>query len=69
LLSLKKTGISELRRTTRDKPDFDKLMRGRLAILDQHELKLSDIQQVIGALRRLDLDRRIHEIFPMAAHE
>ncbi len=48
-----KTGIAELRRTTRDEPDFDKLMRGRLAILDQHELKLSDIQQVIGTLRPL----------------
>jgi phosphoserine/homoserine phosphotransferase len=48
------TGIAELRRTTRDEPDFDKLMRGRLAILDQHGLKLSDIQQVIGSLRPLD---------------
>ena len=48
-----KTGIAELRRTTRDEPDFDKLMRGRLAILDQRNLKLSDIQQVIGTLRPL----------------
>lgn len=47
------TGIKELRRTTRDEPDYDKLMRGRLAILDQHGLKLSDIQKVIGALRPL----------------
>jgi phosphoserine/homoserine phosphotransferase len=45
-----KTGISSLRRTTRDEPDYDKLMRGRLAILDQHRLKLSDIQEVIGSL-------------------
>ncbi len=49
-----KTGIKELRRTTRDEPDYDKLMRGRLAILDQHGLKLSDIQQVIGALQPLE---------------
>ncbi len=49
-----KTGIKELRRTTRDEPDYDKLMRGRLKILDQHGLKLSDIQQVIGTLRPLD---------------
>ena len=49
-----KTGIQELRRTTRDEPDYDRLMRGRLAILDQHGLKLSDIQQVIGSLRPLD---------------
>lgn len=49
-----KTGIKELRRTTRDEPDYDKLMRGRLAILDQHGLKLSDIQQVIGILQPLE---------------
>lgn len=48
-----KTGIKELRRTTRDEPDYDKLMRGRLEILDQHGLKLSDIQQVIGSLTPL----------------
>jgi phosphoserine/homoserine phosphotransferase len=48
-----KTGISELRRTTRDEPDYDKLMRGRLAILDRHGLKLSDIQAVIGSLAPL----------------
>jgi phosphoserine / homoserine phosphotransferase len=48
-----KTKIPELRRTTRDEPDYDKLMRGRLAILDQHGLKLSDIQNVIGTLQPL----------------
>ncbi len=48
------TKIPELRRTTRDEPDYDKLMRGRLALLDQHGLKLSDIQNVIGALRPLN---------------
>lgn len=45
-----KTGIPELRRTTRDEPDYDVLMRGRLDILDRHGLKLSDIQEVIGTL-------------------
>ena len=49
-----KTGIKELRRTTRDEPDYDVLMRGRLKILDQHGLKLSDIQEVIGSLRPLE---------------
>lgn len=49
-----KTGIPELRRTTRDEPDYDKLMRGRLKILDEHGLRLSDIQRVIGGLRPLD---------------
>ncbi|HLH52362.1 MAG TPA: bifunctional phosphoserine phosphatase/homoserine phosphotransferase ThrH [Verrucomicrobiae bacterium] len=48
-----KTGIPALRRTTRDEPDYDKLMKGRLKILDEHGLKLSDIQQVIGGLRPL----------------
>ena len=48
-----KTGISELRRTTRDEPDYDKLMRGRLALLDQHDLKLPDIQRVIATLQPL----------------
>ncbi|MDW8309495.1 MAG: bifunctional phosphoserine phosphatase/homoserine phosphotransferase ThrH [Verrucomicrobiales bacterium] len=47
------TGIPELRRTTRDEPDYDKLMRGRLAILERHGLGLSDIQRVIGTLRPL----------------
>ncbi len=49
-----KTGISELRRTTRDEPDYDKLMLGRLAILEQHGLKLADIQEVIGTLSPLE---------------
>lgn len=48
-----KTRIPELRRTTRDEPDYDKLMRGRLAILDKHGLKLSDIQEVISGLSLL----------------
>ena len=48
-----KTGIAALRRTTRDEPDYDKLMRYRLGILEQHGLKLSDIQAVIGGLRPL----------------
>jgi phosphoserine/homoserine phosphotransferase len=49
-----KTGIPELRRTTRDEPDYDVLMKGRLAILDQHGLKLPDIQEVIGTLTPMD---------------
>jgi phosphoserine/homoserine phosphotransferase len=47
------TGIAELRRTTRDEPNYDTLMRGRLAIVNQHGLKLSDIQRVIGSLQPL----------------
>ena len=49
-----KTGVPELRRTTREEPDYDKLMNYRLKILDQRGLKLSDIQGVIGSLRPLD---------------
>jgi phosphoserine/homoserine phosphotransferase len=45
-----KTGIPELRRTTRDEPDYDVLMRGRLDILNRHGLRLTDIQEVIGTL-------------------
>jgi phosphoserine/homoserine phosphotransferase len=50
----KKTGIDALKRTTRDEPDYDKLMRARLAILDQHGLKLRDIQSVIAQMGPLD---------------
>jgi phosphoserine/homoserine phosphotransferase len=49
-----RTGIHELRRTTRDEPDYDKLMRGRIAILDEHRLGLRDIQDVIGTMQPLD---------------
>jgi phosphoserine/homoserine phosphotransferase len=48
-----KTKITELRRTTRDEPDYDKLMRARIEILDQHALKLADIQDVIATMRPL----------------
>jgi phosphoserine/homoserine phosphotransferase len=49
-----KTGIPELRRTTREEPDYDVLMQGRLAILDQHGLKLPDIQEVIATLSPME---------------
>ncbi len=45
-----RTGIAELRRTTRDEPDYDKLMRFRLELLRRHRLGLRDIQQVIAGL-------------------
>ena len=45
-----RTGIAALRRTTRDEPDYDKLMRGRIAILDEHRLGLRDIQAVIATM-------------------
>jgi phosphoserine/homoserine phosphotransferase len=48
-----KTGINELRRTTRDEPDYNLLMRSRMKILDQHGLKLHDIQNVIAQIRPL----------------
>lgn len=43
-----RTGIKELRATTRDVPDYDVLMRQRLRLLDEHNLKLPDIQDVIN---------------------
>ena len=45
-----RTGLEELRLTTRDVPDYDELMRYRLRILDEHGLTLSDIQRVIAGL-------------------
>ncbi len=48
-----RTGIPELRRTTRDEPDYDKLMGYRLEILDRHGITLSKIQEVIGGLTPL----------------
>ena len=47
------TGIPELRRTTRDEPDYDVLMRGRLEILDAHGLTMSRVQTVIAGLEPL----------------
>jgi len=44
------TGIPELRRTTRDEPDYDKLMRFRLELLEKNNLKLNDIQKVISGM-------------------
>ena len=49
-----KTGIPELRLTTRDIQDYDELMRGRLKILAREHLKLEDIQKIIGSLPLLD---------------
>ena len=48
-----RTGIDDLRATTRDIPDYDVLMRQRLSLLDQHGLKLDDIQAVIAGLSPL----------------
>ena len=44
------TGIPELRRTTRDEPDYDKLMKYRLDILREHSLGLKEIQEVIAGI-------------------
>ena len=48
-----RTGIPELRRTTRDEPDYDKLMNYRIGIMDRHGVTLSRIQEVIGGLELL----------------
>ena len=49
-----KTGIEELKLTTRDIPNYDQLMQGRLSILKQKNLKIKDIQDVIATLSPLD---------------
>jgi phosphoserine / homoserine phosphotransferase len=46
----RRTGIAEFSRTTRDEPDYDKLMRFRIDLLAQNGLRLPDIQQVIGTM-------------------
>ncbi len=50
----KKTGIEELKLTTRDISDYDVLMKKRIGILDRHSLKLKDIQNVIDTMQPLD---------------
>jgi phosphoserine/homoserine phosphotransferase len=45
-----RTGIPELRRTTRDEPDYDKLMRYRIDLMDRHGITLPEIQAVIAGL-------------------
>ncbi len=64
-----RTGIPELRRTTRDEPDYDRLMRFRIDLLRQHRLGLPDIQAVIremgplpGAKAFLDELRRKYQV-------
>lgn len=49
-----KTGIEELKLTTRDIPDYDELMQGRVDILNKNKLTLSGIQEVIGTLSPLE---------------
>ncbi|CAN5391467.1 bifunctional phosphoserine phosphatase/homoserine phosphotransferase ThrH [soil metagenome] len=49
-----RTGIEALRRTTRDEPDYDVLMKGRLAILAEHQLTMSLIRDVISGLAPMD---------------
>ena len=49
-----KTGIAEFRRTTRDEPDYDKLMRYRIDLLDKHSLGLKEIQDVIATIEPLE---------------
>jgi len=63
------TGVAALRITTRDEPDYDKLMRNRIRILDEHALTLHDIQRVIrqmgplaGAREFLDWLRGEHQV-------
>jgi phosphoserine/homoserine phosphotransferase len=64
-----RTGIPELRRTTRDEPDYDKLMQFRLGVLKEHGLGLPDIQKVItemgpepGAREFLDALRQQYQV-------
>ncbi len=67
------TGISELKRTTRDEPDYDKLMRWRLGILKENSLGLKEIQETIakidplpGAVEFLDELRTITQVIVLS---
>ena len=48
------TGIAELNRTTRDEPDYDVLMKYRLAILAEHDLTMSTVAEVLAEIKPLD---------------
>lgn len=50
----KASGIPELSKTTRDEPDYDKLMRWRLSVLKEHNLGLREIQEIIETIEPLD---------------
>jgi len=50
----KKTGIESLKLTTRDIPDYDELMKTRISILNQNNIKIYDIHEVINSLSPLD---------------
>lgn len=50
----KKTGVEDLKITTRDEPDYNKLMRYRIAILEEKQISLPYIQEVIGSLDLLE---------------
>ena len=49
-----RTGIEALRRTTRDEPDYDRLMSYRIGILDQHDIKIEDITSTIESMEPMD---------------
>lgn len=46
----RRSGIAALARTTRDEPDYDRLMRGRLALLAEHKLTLADLQAIVAGM-------------------
>ena len=65
----RRTGIAALARTTRDEPDYDKLMQGRLALLAEHKIRLADLQAIVagmgpmaGAREFLDQLRAGHQV-------
>ena len=49
-----RTGVEALRRTTRDEPDYDRLMSYRIGILDQHDIKIGDITSTIGSMEPME---------------
>ena len=66
----KASGIPELERTTRDEPDYDKLMNFRLDILREHGLGLAEIQDVIATIDPMEGAREfLDALRPDEAHD
>jgi hypothetical protein len=59
------TGIPELKKTTRDEPDYDKLMQYRLDILKEHHLGLNEIQETISRINPMEGRKRIPRRAPL----
>ena len=63
-----RTGISALTRTTRDEPDYDRLMSYRLGILDQNDIKMGDITSTIESMDPMEGRRSSSPLWSLGGH-